>query len=78
MKASRVVWLGNSDRIATTGFSKTRDRQFAVWDSKSLAKSLAMSNVDSSTGVLDLLFDNDTSLLFLGGKVLDVPSFLTS
>lgn len=69
LKASKVAWLGNTDRIVTTGFSKFRDRQYAIWDSKDLNKSLLMNNIDSSTGVMDILYDADTSLLFLAGKV---------
>ena len=31
-KNSRVVWMGEHDRVATTGFSKMSDRQMALWD----------------------------------------------
>jgi len=31
-KNSRVVWMGEHDRLATTGFSKMSDRQLALWD----------------------------------------------
>eukprot|EP01118_Nematostelium_gracile_P018723 TRINITY_DN8435_c0_g1_i1.p1 TRINITY_DN8435_c0_g1~~TRINITY_DN8435_c0_g1_i1.p1 ORF type:complete len:699 (+),score=174.45 TRINITY_DN8435_c0_g1_i1:148-2244(+) len=68
LKASRVKFLGNSGLIATTGFSKTRDRQFAIWDASNLEKPLKMNIVDSSTGVLEIFWDQDSSLLFLAGK----------
>lgn len=55
--------------MATTGFSKSRDRQLAIWDASNLSKSLVMNNLDSSTGVIDIFYDNDTSLLFISGKV---------
>jgi WD40 repeat protein len=31
-KNSRVVWMGEHNRVATTGFSKMSDRQLALWD----------------------------------------------
>jgi WD40 repeat protein len=68
VKAARVVWLGDLGRLATTGFSKTRERQLGCWDVRNLATSLSMTNIDTSTGVLVPLYDNDAKLLFLGGK----------
>jgi hypothetical protein len=68
IKASRVKWLGNSNLIATTGFSKMRDRQFGIWDATNMSSALEMKNIDASTGVLDIFYDNDSSLLFLAGK----------
>lgn len=64
----RVVWLGNTPFAFTTGFSKTRERQYALWDTRDLAKPVKMSSLDSSTGVIAPLFDADTNLLFLGGN----------
>jgi coronin-1B/1C/6 len=69
VKATRVCWLGETDRIATTGFSKFRERQFGMWDSKDLSKALAMPTLDSSTGIIDLAYDNDSRILVLAGKV---------
>ena len=31
-KNSRAVWMGEHDRVATTGFSKMSDRQLGLWD----------------------------------------------
>jgi len=39
-----------------------------VWDSRNLNPSLSFKTVDSSTGVLTPLFDDDTNLLFLASK----------
>jgi len=68
VKRSTVIWLGSMQRLATVGFSKFRDRQFAFWDPRDLSKSLSMSNLDASTGTVDLFYDNDSALLFLAGK----------
>lgn len=56
VKASRVVWLGQLNKLASTGFGKMRDRQFAIWDASNLSKPLVMNSVDSSTGVLDIFY----------------------
>jgi len=68
IKPQRLVWLGEQNKIASTGFSKTRERQFAVWDSNDLSKPLAMTSLDNSTGVFDMFYDNDTGLLYVAGK----------
>jgi len=69
IKASRVVWLGDSNKFLTTGFSKTRERQFAIWDSSNLSKPLRMATVDSGTGILEAIYDRDTKLIIFAGKV---------
>ena len=67
-KAMRVVWLGNTPFALTTGFSKTRERQYALWDTRDLSKPVKLNSLDSSTGVIAPLFDVDTNLIFLGGN----------
>lgn len=66
IKGTRVVWMGNQDRLATTGFSKMSDRQIGLWDTGSL-RNLKMTNVDQSSGVL-MPFYSDNNILFLAGK----------
>lgn len=69
-KASRVVWLGNTDRICTTGFSRLSDRQVGIWDVNDIAKGPidGFMVVDSSSGILIPLFDEANSILYLAGK----------
>lgn len=67
VKGSRVVWLGDKDRIATTGFSKMSDRQIGLWDTSDL-KNLDMISVDTSAGVLMPFFVEGNEILFLAGK----------
>lgn len=51
-KNSRVVWLGEHNRLATTGFSKMSDRQMALWDVGAPAEPLGGFTVlDSISGV---------------------------
>eukprot|EP00003_Mantamonas_plastica_P012162 TRINITY_DN2212_c0_g1_i2.p1 TRINITY_DN2212_c0_g1~~TRINITY_DN2212_c0_g1_i2.p1 ORF type:complete len:989 (+),score=333.46 TRINITY_DN2212_c0_g1_i2:624-3590(+) len=67
-KQTRVIWLGDTNKLVSTGFSKFRDRQFLLWDFDALEKPLATNNLDTSTGVLMPLYDPDTSLLITAGK----------
>jgi len=67
-KASKVVFLGSSGRLLTTGFSRHSDRQLAVWSQDDLSEPLTVHNVDSSSGVLFPYYDHDTRIVFLAGK----------
>ena len=68
VKGMRVVWLGDTNRIATTGFSKTSDRQLSLWDSKNLDKPIKETNLDTSSGIVMPFYDFDTKVLYLAGK----------
>jgi coronin-7 len=46
-----------------------RQREYALWDSRNLSKPLERSQLDSSTGLLIPLYDEDTDIVFLAGKV---------
>ncbi|KAI5959837.1 CRN1 [Candida pseudojiufengensis] len=69
-KPSRVSWLGNTDRIITTGFSRLSDRQVGIWDINNIEKGPidGFLVVDASSGVLIPYFDEDTSILYIAGK----------
>ncbi|ORX34981.1 hypothetical protein BD324DRAFT_633486 [Kockovaella imperatae] len=67
VKGSRVVWLGDRDRIATTGFSRMSDREVSVWDTGSL-NNLKTDSIDTSSGVLMPFFLEGNDILFLAGK----------
>ncbi|XP_022251440.1 coronin-2B-like isoform X2 [Limulus polyphemus] len=67
-KASKVVFLGDTGRVFTTGFSKFSDRQWAVWSQHDLGSPLRMESIDSSSGVLFPYYDHDTKMVFLAGK----------
>ncbi|CAH2251681.1 jg2321 [Pararge aegeria aegeria] len=68
IKDSRLVWLGDSDRILTTGFDSARLRQIMIRDIRNLSQTQKTLELDCSTGVLMPLFDADTNMLFLAGK----------
>lgn len=66
-RCSKVVYLKNG-LIATVGFSKSSDRQLAIWNENSLTNPLANEYIDSSSGIIFPFFDFDTNILFLAGK----------
>ncbi|XP_028164826.1 coronin-7 isoform X12 [Ostrinia furnacalis] len=68
IKDSRVVWLGDQDRILTTGFDSARLRQIMIRDIRNLSQTQKTLELDCSTGILMPLFDADTNMLFLAGK----------
>ena len=66
MQGARVTWLGDKDRLATTGFSKMSDRQVALWETGALGN-IKMTTIDQTSGVL-MPFWTDNNILFLAGK----------
>jgi len=67
-KGSRVQWITNGDRLFTVGFSKTSERQYMMWDPRSMDKPLVSCNIDMASGLIMPFYDADTNLLFLAGK----------
>lgn len=69
-KPSRIIWLGNTDRVATSGFSKLSDRQIGIWDINHIDTGPinGFLVVDQSSGVLIPIFDEGNSILYLAGK----------
>jgi len=68
VKGSRVIWLGKKEKLFSVGFTKTSEREFALWDPRSLSEPLSRQNVDSASGLLMPFYDNDTNVMFLAGK----------
>ncbi|KAJ5533003.1 hypothetical protein N7494_009555 [Penicillium frequentans] len=68
-KNSRAVWLGERDRIATTGFSKMSDRQLALWDIRAVREPInGFKTLDSISGVCMPFWDDSNSMLYLAGR----------
>lgn len=67
IKGSRVVWLGDRDRLATTGFSRMSDRQLMLWETAGLTQ-LQTESLDSSAGIIIPYFAEGNDVLFLAGK----------
>lgn len=68
-KNSRAVWMGELDRIATTGFSRMSDRQLGLWDVRNPAEPMnGFETLDSISGVCMPFWDDGTKCLYLAGK----------
>jgi len=68
-KSSRVVWLGDHDRVTTTGFSRTSERQLGLWDIRSPQAPIGdFTTLDSGSGVLMPFWDDGCQVLYLAGK----------
>jgi len=66
IKGARVVWMGDKNCFATTGFSRMSDRQLGIWDAGGLT-GLKMTTLDQTSGVV-MPFWSDNNILFLAGK----------
>ena len=69
-KNSRCVWMGEHDRVATTGFSKMSERQLGLWDVRNPTKPVGgdFGFLDSSSGVGMPFWDDGCQMLYIGGK----------
>uniref|UniRef100_A0AAG5D161 Coronin n=1 Tax=Anopheles atroparvus TaxID=41427 RepID=A0AAG5D161_ANOAO len=65
---SRIIWLGDQNRVLTTGFDATRLRQVMIRDLRNFRTPETILPLDASTGILMPLYDADTGMLFLAGK----------
>lgn len=63
------MFLGRTEKVFTVGFSRTSDRQYAIWDPSNMGTALAQENIDTGSGLLMPFFDPDSSIIFLAGKV---------
>ena len=73
-KNSRVVWMGEHDRVATTGFSRMSDRQLGLWDTRNPKEPIGGFQIlDSISGVCIPFWDDGTQCLYLAGKGYVLP-----
>ncbi|XP_064481364.1 coronin-7-like isoform X2 [Ornithodoros turicata] len=65
---SRVVWLGNTDYIVSTGLGTAREREVSLRDVRKFNVQCASTTGESAMGVFIPLYDPDTNMLFLVAK----------
>jgi len=66
-KQSHVCFVGK-DRVLTTGFSRSSERQISLWDINNLDSPLTTLCIDYGSGTLLPYFDHDTNMIYLTGK----------
>lgn len=74
-KPQKLCWLGDSQTLLTTGFSKIAERQYAVWDLRDLSQPLIMKRLDDYAGIANPFFDEDSKVVFIAGKGESSVSF---
>ncbi|KAK5990110.1 Coronin-like protein crn1 [Cladobotryum mycophilum] len=67
-KSSRAVWMGEHNRFATTGFSKTSERQLALWEPGNPEPIGDFTQLDHISGVCMPFWDEGSNCLYLAGK----------
>ncbi|CAF0930923.1 unnamed protein product [Rotaria sordida] len=67
-KTSKLVFLGDTNRLLSTGFGKQFERQIAIWNLNDLSQPLTVETVDFSAGALIPYYDHDTRTVYLAGK----------
>lgn len=67
-KCSKMTWLGECPRIVSTGFNRSSQREWKMWDMRKLDRPIAHDSLDQASGTLLPFFDVDTSMLYLAGK----------
>mmetsp|Transcript_11003 Transcript_11003/g.18414 ORF Transcript_11003/g.18414 Transcript_11003/m.18414 type:complete len:451 (-) Transcript_11003:81-1433(-) len=66
VKGSRCMWV--HDRLFTVGFSRSSERQYALYDVANFDKPLIDKGIDNSSGILMPFYDHDTKMIYLAGK----------
>jgi len=69
VKGSRVIFLGK-EKMFSVGFTKTSEREFAIWDPRNLSSTLVRQTIDTSSGTFMPFFDKDTNVFSLLVKVM--------
>ncbi|GJN89289.1 hypothetical protein Rhopal_002269-T1 [Rhodotorula paludigena] len=74
-KPSRHIHLshlgGGAQQVLTTGFSRMREREYALFDLRNTSTSsgaLKMQRIDTNTGVLEPLLDRERGIVYLAGR----------
>jgi coronin-1B/1C/6 len=67
-KTQRSVWAKRAGLIITLGFTRQQYREGLVWDVRNLTKALHAEELDQQSAVLMPCFDEDTNMLYVGGK----------
>lgn len=69
-RGARIVWALEGDFIVVMGFDKVSERQIIVFKATDLNTPLNTIGLDVSPAILIPFYDEDSSTLFLTGKVI--------
>ncbi|KAF9540772.1 Coronin-7 [Mortierella hygrophila] len=69
LRSCRVIWLGESDVIASVGFGRGSQREILLYDATDLGKGpIESKKMDASPGILVPHYDSDTSVLGISAR----------
>jgi len=68
VKSMKLSFLGESGKLLSTGSTKQSGRELKIWDLKKMDKPIHSETIDTASGALMPLYDQDTSVLYLCGK----------
>jgi len=68
VKGVKLAYLANSGKLLSTGTSKQSAREIKIWDLRNTASPLHTEKIDTASGVLIPIFDNDSGIFYLCGK----------
>lgn len=69
LRGARVVWALDGTMLVVAGFDKISERQIVAFNAKNLKTPLATVGLDVSPAILIPFYDEDSSTIFLTGKV---------
>lgn len=68
-KTQRSIWAKRRNQIVTVGFnSSSREREMMIFDAKKMDAPLLKKEIDTASGVMMPFYDDDTDMLYVGGK----------
>lgn len=67
-KSVKLQFLGDTGKFLSVGSSKLSSREVKIWDLKNLSKPLHTEAIDTASGGMIPLYDNDTNVVYLCGK----------
>lgn len=76
LRGARVVWALDGTMLVVAGFDKISERQIVAYKAKDLRSPLATVGLDVSPAILIPFYDEDSSTIFLTGKVKNYHFFI--
>lgn len=74
-KSQKVAWIDN-EKFITSGFAKTSEREFCIWDSRNTTEPVSRGLLGDGNGVGHLYYDEQHNLLHVAGRgEMDIKMF---
>uniref|UniRef100_A0A6B2KYR6 Uncharacterized protein n=2 Tax=Arcella intermedia TaxID=1963864 RepID=A0A6B2KYR6_9EUKA len=67
-KGFQVKWLGDTELLLTSGFTKSGEREISIWDHRDLTRSIGTQKFGTAATPILPLFDEGNNLIFLAGR----------